>query len=317
MRAGSRALSLLAVPLNVEVLRALEADPRALTALRKVVGAPPETTMRNHLRALTELGVLVRDRRAGFPGPVDYELGRAGTDLLEVAGTVEAWLARGPDPASALAAAPGKSAVKALVDGWSSTLVRALAARPLALTELSRLITAFNYPTLERRLSAMRQAGLLEPSANGRSTPHAVTGWLRRATAPLVAAARWEGMHLGGEASPMTRIDVEALFLLSIPLLRLPEHLSGSCRLTMELPGTREGGLAGVLVEVEGGRPVGCVARLEGDADGWASGPAQAWLGAIVEGERDLADLEIGGDAGVVTAIVRGLHEALFARIGS
>lgn len=317
LRAGSRALSLLAVPLNEAVLRALEAEPRGLTALRRAVGSPPETTMRNHLRTLTELGVLVRDRRPGFPGPVDYELGRPGTDLLAVIATVEAWLAHGPEPTAALEAAVGKRTVKALLDGWDSTLVRALAAGPLALTELSRLITALNYPTLERRLSAMRQAGLLEASANGRSTPHAVTSWLRRSAAPLVSAARWEGTHLTGQVPSISRIDVEALFLLSIPLLRLPEDLSGICRLTMELPGGREGALAGVLVEIREGRPVSCVARLEGRAEGWASGAALAWLRTLVHGETGLADLEVGGDAEIVSAVVRGLHEELFARIRS
>jgi DNA-binding HxlR family transcriptional regulator len=307
----------LAVPLNGEVLRALDEKPRALTALRRALGSPPETTTRNHLRTLTQLGVLVRDRRAGFPGPVNYELGRAGADLLLVAGTIEDWLFRGPGPASGLGTAAGKGAVKALVDGWGSTLVRALAARPLALTELSRVITALNYPTLERRLSAMRQAGLLEPSANGRSTPHAVTPWLRQAVAPLVAAARWEGIHLAEEAPPIARIDVEAMLLLSVPLLKLQGHLGGTCRLTMELPGARDRGLAGVLVDVDQGRPVSCVTRLEGGADAWASGPAHAWLRAITQGERDLADLEMGGETELVAAVVRGLHEELFARIHS
>ena len=67
-------MSLLSLPLHVHVLRALEEEPLALIDLRRAVGSPPQTTMRGHLRSLTEAGILERRRESDFPGSVDYEL---------------------------------------------------------------------------------------------------------------------------------------------------------------------------------------------------------------------------------------------------
>ncbi|HET6997155.1 MAG TPA: winged helix-turn-helix transcriptional regulator, partial [Solirubrobacterales bacterium] len=249
-RAGTFALSLLADPLDVCVLRALRPGPKALADLRRAVGSPPQTTMRGHLRTLTKVGALAKRRQNEFPGNLDYELTDAGHSLLTVAGVLEAWLADSPDGALALGSAAAKSAVRALMQGWSTTLVRALVARPLTLTELDRIIN-LSYPSLERRLVAMRLAGqITTTSGRGRGTPYPVTAWLRHAIAPLGAAARWERANDAPGASPIGRLDVEAAFLLAMPLIRLAPGLRGACRLTVEIPGRSESRQAGVLVVV-------------------------------------------------------------------
>lgn len=304
-------MSLLSVPLNVHVIEALAEEPLALTDLRRAVGSPPQTTLRGNLRKLTELGVTERRRRGGFPGPVDLELTRAGQDLTEVANVLEAWLVSAPGGPMVLGSVAARSAIKALVDGWSSAIVRVLASHPLSLTELNRLIADLNYPSLERRLGAMRLSGQIEaaPSAS-RGTPYAVTPWLRRAVAPLAAAMRWERRHGGGASSPVGRLDIESTFLLSMPLVRVPSDAEGVCRLAAEVRG--EGGktgLAGVLVGVRDGRVVTCVARLQGNADGWVSGSPLAWLDAILD--HDAEGLEIGGDGTLVMTLLDGLHGAL------
>lgn len=313
MRAGAYALSLLSVPLNVEVLRALEEEPKPLIDLRRAVGSPPQTTMRGQLRTLTEIGVLARSQEAGFPGSVGYQLGRPGRELLAVAGVVEAWLGNAPDGPIALGTLAAKSSIKAMVDGWSSTIVRALAARPLSLTDLNRLISSLNYPSIERRLAALRLAGQIEASpGSGRGTPYAVTPWLRRAIAPIVAASSWERQHVSSLAAPVGRLDVEAGLLLPVPLLNLSEELSGSCRLAVEIAnGGGERRLAGVMVGVEEGRISSCSSRLEGNhASAWASGSTLAWLRAVIHGDTDL--LEVGGDGRLAMAILDGVHDALF-----
>ena len=104
--------------------------------------------------------------------------------------------------------------IKALVGGWSSAIVRALASKPFTLTELSRLIKGLNYPTLERRLAAMRFARQIEAAPNeDRGRPYAVTAWLRRGVAPVAMAARWEREHLREGTGVITNLDAEALFL--------------------------------------------------------------------------------------------------------
>jgi DNA-binding HxlR family transcriptional regulator len=313
VRAGAYALTLLSVPLNVHVLTALELDPLPLMELRRAAGSPPQTTMRQYLRALTQLGVIERQREAGFPGSVDYDLSRRGRELLEVAQVLRSWLAEAPDGPLQPGDTAAKSAIKALTEDWSSAIVRALAARPLSLTELSRLIPALNYPSLERRLGAMRLAGQITPSpSEGRSRPYMATNWLRKAIGPLAAGAEWERRHRPPASTPATRIDVESAFLLTAPLLRLPSNLNGTAKLAVESRRT-DGSidLAGVRVELAAGEVVSCVADLKGYAGAWATGSLGAWLSMVIDG--DPGRLEMGGDRDLALTLAESVHSTLFS----
>jgi DNA-binding HxlR family transcriptional regulator len=312
VRAGAHALSLLSVPLNVHLLQALADEPRSLMDLRRAAGSPPQTTMRGHLRALTEAGILERRRQNEFAGSVDLELGRPGRDLMAVAGVVRDWLGMSPEGSLELGTPASKSAIKALVEGWTTGVVRALAARPSSLTELSSIITQLSYPSLERRLGAMRLVGQIERCpGGGRGTPYRVTPWLRYAIAPLAAAARWERQHLAAETPSIGKIDVESAFLLTVPLLNVDSERSGRCRLAVESRnGNGERRLAGVMVEIDAGRITSCVSRLDGEPQGWASGSAVSWLGAVIE--HDPERLELGGDRALPTAVLEGLYGLLF-----
>jgi DNA-binding HxlR family transcriptional regulator len=304
-------LSLLASPLQVAILDALAKQSKSLVDLRRAVGSPPQTTMRAHLRTLTELGVLERRRQNDFPGALDFELTSVGRDLLDVADVLVAWLAIAPEGPLQLGSAAAKGAIKALLEGWSTSLVRALAARPLSLTQLAGLISDVSYPSLERRLTAMKLTGQLETTASGgRGRPYVVSEWLRRAAAPIVAASRWERLHSVPGAAPLSRLDTEATFLLAVPLLQPAAELHGACRLAVEIPNGEGRRLAGVLVLVEGGRIVSCASRLEGHADAWASGSPPVWFRAVIE--HDTRRLEMGGDSPFADALVEGLHKALF-----
>src|SRR3954470_1092684 len=188
MRAGASGLSLLSVPLNVHLLWALEEDERSLADLSQAVGLPPASTMRAYLRTLGDWGVVDRKRESTFPGSVGYALTESGEKLVQVGQALQRWLKGAPNGEMALGSPAAKSAVKALVDGWEVAIVRALAARPCTLTELDRLIPRTSYPTLERRLTAMRKVGQIEGrrDGNGRGTPYGVTKWLRHAITPLI-----------------------------------------------------------------------------------------------------------------------------------
>jgi DNA-binding HxlR family transcriptional regulator len=119
MRAGAYALTLLSAPLNIHVITALEDESLPLMDLRRAVGSPPQTTMRKQLRSLTELGVLERHRESDFPGSVDFELGPPGRALLEVVQILQGWLADSPDGPVQLGSIAAKSAIRALVEGWT------------------------------------------------------------------------------------------------------------------------------------------------------------------------------------------------------
>lgn len=311
LRAGATVLSLLSVPLDVHVLTALGDEEMPLTELSRAAGHPPATTMRSYLKGLVDLGAVERRQGSGFPGTVTYTLTSAGEQLIAVATALQNWLAEAPDGPIALGDPAAKSAVKALVDGWKATIVRVLAARPLALTELAKLITGISYPTLERRLTAMRRTGQLQAcrAGNGsRGNPYEATLWLRQAVAPLVAAVAWERAWAPAQTRALSRIDIEAFFLLAVPLLDLPEELSGRCRLAVELGRGGEAEYAGATVTVQSGGRRSLVARLEGDSEAWIGGTAGSWLRWMNGGSA--GQIELGGDVTLARPILEALHQA-------
>lgn len=310
-RSGAQTLSLLATPLNSRILGVLSNGPTRQTELRRAAGSPAQTTLRAHLMGLSGIGAIAKRRRNHFPGVLEFELAEPGKGLLSVTAALEHWLERAPEGPLRLGTNAAKTAVKALVEAWSTTMLRALAAGPRSLTELDRIIGPLSYPALERRLGAMRLAGQIEARpANGRGTPYAVTDWLRQGAGPLAAAVRWERRHQATSSAPVTRVDTETAFLLSMPLLRLPAGMSGSCRMAVEISDCNRPHLAGVLVEAREGRIATCTTQLRGSPDAWASGPTWAWLAALIEADSD--GLELGGDGRLARTFLDGLHKALF-----
>jgi DNA-binding HxlR family transcriptional regulator len=176
-------LSLVAKPLSVPILRAHLDGPLRLPDLRERIGEAKQTTLRGQVDNLRAIGALERHVLARMPYTVENELTEAGRDILAVADRVEAWLAQSPHGPIALGSDEAKATIKALLDAWDSTVLHALAERPLSLAELDNLIPEHTYPALDRRLSAMRAAGLVEPRPKGagEATPYALTEWARQA----------------------------------------------------------------------------------------------------------------------------------------
>jgi DNA-binding HxlR family transcriptional regulator len=310
-RSGTRALGLLAKPLNGTILHTLAKGPIRLIDLRRECGSPAQTTLRAHLRELEELAAIAKQRRNRFPGALEYELELAGIDLLFVLEVLERWLEQAPEGPLDFGTRAAKAATKALVEGWSSTMLGALAARPLSLTELDGLIGGLNYPSLERRLAAMRLAGqVVACKSDGNGTPYRVTDWLRRGIAPLSAAAQWERRHSADGSGPIARVDVEAAFLLTLPLVSLSPELSGSCRMGVEMKNGSEHRLIGAMAQIEDGKIAASTVRLQGNADAWATGSPTSWLHAVTASDVD--GLEMGGDQRLARSLVEGLHKVLF-----
>jgi DNA-binding HxlR family transcriptional regulator len=313
-RAGCTVLALLAGPLCAPVLRAHLDGPLRLPDLSEEIEQGSLAGLRTQVVRLRDIGALERHALKQMPYTVENELTEAGRGILAVADVVEAWLSRAPEGPIALGSEPAKDAIRALVGGWESTILHELAARPLSLTELDGVIVETSYPSLERRLSAMRAARQLEALTGGDlgSKPHVVTEWTRRAVGPLLAAGRCERLHLAEVADRLTRVDIEAGLLLAVPLVSLPETLSGSCLLAIDTGGsidmTRR--VAGVHVEVESGRVASCASRLEREPRSWALGTVEAWVGLVVDGQFD--SLRIGGeDPSLMEALIEGLDVSL------
>jgi DNA-binding HxlR family transcriptional regulator len=323
VRTGGLVLSLCAGPLNVPILRAHMDGPLRLPELRERIGGAAQTTLRGHVGNLRGIGALEKRERSGMPYTVANELTETGEAILSAAEVLEAWLERAPQGPIPLGSETAKGAIRALIGGWGSTMLRALAARPLSLTELDGLIGGLSYPSIERRLSAMRAARQVEviPDEGG-GRPYAVTEWARQAVAPLVVAGRCECQNMEEEAEPVTEIDIEAVFLLAVPLVQIAGDRDGSCLLAMDAGATgpedtesseAKRRLAGVRVEVEGGQIASCVSKLELDPRTWALGTIETWLDAIIDARLDR--LRIGGaDPEFVRALLEGLHPSLFSR---
>jgi len=317
VRAGGTVLSLLAAPLIVPILRAHVEGPLRLPDLRERIGGAAQTTLRGQVGKLRDIGALEREVQAGvMPYTVVNEITPAGMGVLAVAELVEAWLARAPQGPIPLGSEPAKGAIRSLVGGWGSTILRALAAEPCSLTELDSAIPDLSYPALERRLSGMRAARQVEarPSAVGTAKPYAVTEWTRQAVGPLVAAGRCECQHFSEDAEPLTSVDVEAAFLLAVPLVEAESSHTGSCLFAVDTDDQEEdepsNRLAGVHVEVENGYVASCISKIEQNPQAWALGAVESWVEAILDGR--IESLRLGGhDQDFVQGLIEGLHGAL------
>jgi DNA-binding HxlR family transcriptional regulator len=316
VRAGSRVLSVFENPLNTRILRAHAEGPQRLAELQEKVGWSAQTTIRVAIGNLCEVGALTKETVGNSPYAVATVLTPAGEEMLVVADEIEAWLALCPDGPIAVDAEQAKGAVKALAGGWSSTLMRVLANRPMTLTELDSLIPDLSYPSLERRVSWMRTTGQIEPvESEGRGTPYVVTDWLRHAIAPLGVAGRCERRHMGQESGPITDVEVEASFLLATPLAPLPGYANGTCMLASQIdptePDDEEPGLAGVTAEVEHGQVISCAPEINNEPSTWAIGAPETWLDVVIDGRID--DLRIGGvNPQLALDLAVGIHLALF-----
>jgi DNA-binding HxlR family transcriptional regulator len=266
--------------------------------------------MRVYSRELIEIGALESKRQSAFPGTVEYASTAAGRALLEIAEIHKQWLQESPAGPIALGSTASKSATKALVEGWMTNIIRAIAAKPLSLTDLNRLIPSITYPSLERRLGALRIADLIEPCPSpSRGTPYRPTSWLRRAIVPLAAGAWWERRHLA-DAPRIGQFDVEAAFLLAIPLIELPSGLNGNCRLAVEIKEGASPVFAGVMICVEDGKVVSCSSRLGGEVEGWAGGTAGSWIRQM-SGQD--GDLQVGGDAELARELIDSIRKSILS----
>lgn len=301
--AGTRALRLLADPLDARILIAPGGEPKNLRQLRAALGAPSPTTLRTHIRALEELGLLSRRRADRFPGETGVTLLEPGKRLLEVAWWVQEWLDACPSASVTLGSPTSHAVLSGLADGWSSLMLRALAATPLSLVQLDRLLAPFDYPTLTRRMDALRVAGLVRAcSSRGRGIPYAPTAWLSRVVVPVIAAARWE-LVAGPASNAIVRVaDVETALLLGATRIRAAANASGHCRFVVRIGEAR---MAGAVLSFDRGRVVGVDTNLRRFAGATVSGSVTTWMDAVLKGEGE--GLALYGNLTLARSVVAGV----------
>lgn len=242
-------------------------------------------------------------------GPGEPQPAAPAEDTLFVSDQLERWLR--DCPAGPLGPGPESEPVlTALLDGWCSTVVHALAAEPLTPAEASEAVEGPGRGAVEEQIKAMEAAGLLvarqDTDGEWRFAP---TEWLRLAIAPLAVAARLELRNPGGETAPIAPLDVEAAFLLTVPLLTPPAEAYASCRLLVTVPG-RPPRLAGVVVLIEDGLLTAVTADLRMASDTFAAGTPGDWIDTLIDPSLGRVSLE--GNLEVLQGLLLGLHEKLF-----
>jgi hypothetical protein len=234
----------------------------------------------------------------------------AGREVPFVGVILQRWLDSCPDGPVELGSEAGP-VLAPLLTGWCSMVTHALAAKPLTCAETHEAIQILDLDAVEARIESMDEAGLVEalPGPDGEPR-YAVTEWLRTGIAPLAVAARMELRHPPGDTAAIAALDVEAAFLLTLPLLELPAELSGSCSMAVELDEGVSGSPAGVTARIENGRVVSCEQRLDQDADAWATGSAGDWLDTLIE--PDVKRVRSGGERHLARRLLYELHKTLF-----
>ncbi len=286
---------MLASSISCQILRSLSAGPMGLSELGEDLGSTIE-----------------------IPGcdceRTEARLTPSGREMLFVSDTLEDWLAQAPSGLLPFGGDGATEAIEALAESWSSTMLHSLAEGPLSVGELNGTSDPGGDPVAQRCLDAMRLSGQVQARRGaGDGAAYSVTDWLRHGVAPIVAAARMEHRHLA-DSPEVAPFDVNAAFMLAVPLLRLPVNLSGSCRLALELDGAANRS-AGVMVQVEEGRIAACTPDLQGDPEAGATGDLATWFDAVIEANPD--DMELGGDRGLAMALVYDLHRVLFGTGGA
>jgi DNA-binding HxlR family transcriptional regulator len=282
--------------------------------LEKEIGWAPQSSLRAVVTKMREVGALCRLAPEDGSPNAATELTAAGRELVPVANALEHWLQSCPDGPLPLEDVAAHGIVKVLTAGWDSTVIRALAERPQTLIELSAGIVDLNYPALKRRLTKLRSTHLVAPVRSGNATAYTATEWLRHAVVPLTLAGRWERRHDTG-AQPISQMEVEAAFLLALPLISLPPRSSGSCALAVlvaeDRPRSRRS-VAGVTLEAKQGELLAYEAGAGPAQDTWVLGTIDAWLDAMIDGDNDRLRFR-GAKPRLAENVVKALHSALFS----
>lgn len=316
--AGSVGLSAFSHPLTGNILRAHKAGPMYSSELKAQLSWASPTSLRLATEEMRGAGTLVRLGNGSGSRATASELTPSGRGLLEVGGAVDNWLLRAPGEAIEPANPAGPSAVKALIDGWDSTIVHELAKRPVTHSELSSAIPDLSHHSIGRRLAKLHSAGLVSKTPESNGAKRVEPGsWLGQAIAPLCVAARWERTYLDGRARPIGQAEIEAAFLLILPLLRLPSDANGACALAVVPPGAIGTGqdptLAAVSVVVREGQIVSSKYESSISLASWAQGDLGGWLAAVID--DDTAGLRFhGARARLIRQLVGAIHRLLFPR---
>lgn len=303
-RIGALTLRMLSDPLNVQILEAMAgepSDPLRAAELLDTVQEAAAAEDGDDLEAAEQEGEELD------PDDIHtkHAITSAGLQTLAVRKLLESWLARHPEGALPADGEAAQETVEALAEGWGSALLHPLVERPRTAREL-RDAAGGRSEQLDASLASMLRHGLLE-RPGGEAEPYAVSDWLREASGAVFLAVHVERLQ---QTTPV-RVkppDIDALFQLALPLLRLPGEGPGACRLEVPM----RGAVAGATAHIAEGGAVTCEPLGEDDVEVRAAGSLDEWFRAVVDGAVERLRME--GDVRLPAAIAMAMHERLIAR---
>jgi DNA-binding HxlR family transcriptional regulator len=314
---GGPTLELLADGRTLAIIGALAHGPVRPGELERRLDGLPHAALMRRLSRLARHGVVSRERFPESPPRVHYALTPGGRALLAIPELAARW-ERGGDLPAGTPDPPASWALRQLADDRTRAVMMALADGPLRPGELERRLGGMGHSAVMRRLRRLALDGLLvrHPAPDGeRQVRYELTTRARRLGVLVILAARWEARWEGpggeaADASPVAPPELGGLLHVLAPLTRLPKGLAGVCQLSLDQdPPAQEpcidlaagaGGLATFP------RPA---AASEATVEGRAT--AEALCDALIAGRP--TGITATGDRELLTAVIGGLHEALFA----
>lgn len=280
----------LAMPLGYAILERLADGPLAERELLEKLHAG-RTSCFAHLRKLSELGVIDRQREAtmalafcGLREPQGGEMLKLGRLLAADYGAK-----RGEE----LPDATVPRAANALAIGWTATVLRWVGERPRGLSELDRLApVGVGAADIKRALKGLGRVGLTRRQPAGRRPRTELSARTAPLARQLAGAVRWHRRYRPQHDRALDRLDAECLLLLAGRGLPASGLGGGSCGLVMNgLGGVRLSDGGGGVSEAAVLSGESCEARLEGSADAWLELLVDADPGGLrVEGEKQIGE---------------------------
>jgi DNA-binding HxlR family transcriptional regulator len=312
---GAEALRLIGYPAVRDVLTDLARRSRRPSHIDREHEVA-SSTFHRHAGELLDVEAITRRVIPGPPRQVFYSLGPAGLELCEL---IAGWLTLLDPTPSTKGGEPDWRAPIGFAEAWAAGLIQALFDGPLALPELELILRAarpgLTAHQLRRLLANNSAAGFLQTEGGSRRLRYELADHGRYAVGELAASARFERLHMGAVAIPITVWDVVGALRSHLPLLELPEGMEGICEFAISADPGQRTEIAMAWAEVRGGHVVTSGAGSPPrPAATWAQGTIEEWMAAVIDHRPKV--LRAAGERPLGRAVVDALHARLYRRYG-
>jgi hypothetical protein len=301
---------------GAEVLRLLSyRSVRALPQLADRRRRPsrievPSSTFHRHAPELLRLGAITRRVAPGPPRQVVYGLGASGVELCEL---IIAWQ---PILQAATPGVPDDDldweVPRRFARGWAAGIFAGLLDGPRSVREVEAIVRP-----ARPRLTPHQIGGLLNVLIQHRflelvGEGYGITELGRLAIGELAASVRFERLHMGADAVPVTAEDGANALRATLPLISLLDHPGGICEFVVRGDPDGPGSPVAIAwVEVKDGRVVATgIGNAPRPSVTWAQGTIDQWLAAVLDHRP--RTMKAAGERSLSKSVVDQLHTALY-----